>query len=191
MNSRFASFVSALALTAAAASVGCAGTSSDAGVSEGAAQKAAPPVACQAEALKAATYIDQLGWGIVASEKPVVTQASDGEFSVHSTVSGYTYKVTVFQDSKSEACVIQSVTTDGAAADAPGLEAACKKTALDAATYIDELGWGKVASEPLTYGQYDKKTGEFSVGSSVSGYTYKIAISQDPRSKACVVTYVK
>ncbi|MGZ3775164.1 MAG: hypothetical protein ACXVCY_15415 [Pseudobdellovibrionaceae bacterium] len=77
---------------------------------------------------------------------------------------------------------------------ASGNKVHCASDALKAASYIDELGWGKVKSEPLkvTAGTRDESGAEeIQVKSTVSGYSYKISILQDPRSEACVITEIK
>lgn len=69
----------------------------------------------------------------------------------------------------------------------------CEPTAFQVATYIDELGWGRVPSEPLKVvsgerGEHGSET--IRVKSTVSGFTYTIVIQQDFRSESCIVLSV-
>ncbi|MDD4976394.1 MAG: hypothetical protein PHY93_18695 [Bacteriovorax sp.] len=69
----------------------------------------------------------------------------------------------------------------------------CQDTALDAAKFIDKLGWGEVSSEPLKVisGKRDQvRFEEFQIKSTVSGYIYKVKIVQDFKSEACIVLSV-
>jgi hypothetical protein len=69
----------------------------------------------------------------------------------------------------------------------------CESAALQAATFIDELGWGKVQSEPLKVisgTRAEMGAEKFQVKSTVSGFTYMISIQQDYRSEACVINEV-
>ena len=65
----------------------------------------------------------------------------------------------------------------------------CLKSALDAATYIDVSGWGRVPNEPLVVTSSCRQgPGEaFKVKSAVSGYMYTIKMIQDYKSQACIV----
>ena len=76
----------------------------------------ASAVQCQSAALEAAKFIDKQGWGEVASEPLKVVsgtrdQLRNEEFAIKSTVSGFTYKVEIVQDYRSEACIVTSITT--------------------------------------------------------------------------------
>jgi hypothetical protein len=73
-------------------------------------------VQCEAAALQAATFIDELGWGKVPGEPLKVISGTRAEmgaekFQIKSTVSGFTYMISIQQDYRSEACVINEVTT--------------------------------------------------------------------------------
>jgi hypothetical protein len=70
----------------------------------------------------------------------------------------------------------------------------CQSTALDAATYVDVLGWGAVKSEPLSIATQTLdpalKTEQYGVKSTVSATTYAVALHQDSLSHKCVVDNV-
>ncbi|MCJ7546557.1 MAG: hypothetical protein MUP30_07000 [Deltaproteobacteria bacterium] len=71
---------------------------------------------CQSTALKVATYVDNLGWGKVASEPLQVERGKDDgtgneTFKIKSTVSGYVYTVETYQDSNTGGCVVTSLST--------------------------------------------------------------------------------
>ena len=69
----------------------------------------------------------------------------------------------------------------------------CKETAVEAVKFIDKSGWGEVANEPMKVisSKRDQlRNEEFEVKSSVSGFTYKVSITQDYRSEACIVLSV-
>lgn len=66
----------------------------------------------------------------------------------------------------------------------------CQATALEAAKFIDKLGWGEDGGSPLriTSGKRDRLRNEtFEIKSTVSDFTYKIVIIQDQTSEACIV----
>jgi hypothetical protein len=72
-------------------------------------------------------------------------------------------------------------------------EAACSIDALSVASYIDEVGWGKVTSSPLiiTSKERDKNRDEqFQIKSYVSGKVYHVKIYQDRKSEACIILSV-
>lgn len=69
---------------------------------------------CLATATAAVKYIDKLGWGEVENaELTFVSGSRDNSkaevFIFKSTVSGYTYKIQLRQDAKSEACYVLSL----------------------------------------------------------------------------------
>lgn len=66
----------------------------------------------------------------------------------------------------------------------------CESTALEVASYVDKIGWGVVASEPLrvlSATRNEKGFELFQIKSSVSGYRYILEVLQDERSEACII----
>lgn len=68
---------------------------------------------CDATALDVASYIDQSGWGIGPEESIAVASAKAGNqgetIVVKSSVSGYTYTMSMVQDAQTESCVTTQI----------------------------------------------------------------------------------
>jgi hypothetical protein len=98
------------------------------------------------------------GWGKVDSEPLKVVSATrdastqNEEYKIKSSVSGFTYTLSLFQAPKSNACVIASILSGDALTPVNSTDGdvKCESNALEAATHVDVVGFGKVDDEPLT-----------------------------------------
>lgn len=71
----------------------------------------------------------------------------------------------------------------------PTSDVQCQETALEATKFIDKLGWGEVASEPLKIisESRSQQFETFQIKSTVSGYIYQVKILQDSKSESCII----
>lgn len=74
-------------------------------------------VRCQATALEAVKFIDKLGWGEADPDSIKIVSGKrdrlrDENFEIKSNTSDFTYKVRIFHDAGSEACIVTGIATN-------------------------------------------------------------------------------